>query len=189
VYLRNWKKGGDERKLKKSESLIRPKPIISERKKQMKKKIAIALALCLLVLIIMVAPVFAAAHKVDLISYAGEPGSGFVIGNSCQGPESDQLSPGEFHKGAGLVRISLKGAMPNAEYEVWIVIPHPVLPDVWIPIWGPFGPLETNAQGNGNFIGEKLLGVPPGEAQVEYGLFRGGEMRFKTEEPVINIVK
>ena len=153
----------------------------------MKKKIAIAMVLCLLMLGIMVAPVFAAAHKVDLVSYLGEPGSGFVIGNSCQGPESDQLSPGTFYKGAGLMRISLKGAMPNAEYEVWIVAE--ILPDVWIPVWGPFGPLETNAQGNGNFIGEKLLGVPPGEAEVEYGLFRGGEMRFKTEIPVTNIVK
>jgi hypothetical protein len=153
----------------------------------MKKKIAIALALCLLMLGMMVTPVFAAAHKVDLIALAGEPGSGFVIGNSCQGPESDQLSPGTFYKGAGLVRISLKDAEPNAEYEVWIMAE--ILPDVWIQVWGPFGPLETNAQGNGNFIGEKLLGVPPSEAIVEYGLFRDGDIKFVTEEPVTNIVK
>jgi hypothetical protein len=153
----------------------------------MKKKIAIALILCLVVIGIMAVPVFAKAHKVNLIALAGEPGSGFVIGNSCQGPESDQLSPGTFYKGAGLLRISLKGAMPDAEYEVWIVFSP--APGVWIPVWGPFGPLETNAQGNGNFIAEKLLGVPPGLASVEYGLFRDGEIRFVTEEPVTNIVK
>ena len=153
----------------------------------MKKKLAIVLVLCLVMVGIMAGPVFAKAHKVDLIALAGEPGSGFVIGNSCQGPASDQFTPGVLQKGAGLLRISLKGAEPNAEYEVWIVVE--ILPDVWIQVWGPFGPLETNAQGNGNFIGEKLLGVPPSEAIVEYGLFRDGDIKFVTEEPVTNIVK
>jgi hypothetical protein len=157
----------------------------------MKKKIAIALVLCLVVVSIMAVPVFAKADKVALTALDNEPGSGFVIGNSCAGPASDQLTPGTPHKGAGLLRISLKGAWPDADYDVYMMVDPSLTGGVWVPItfFGPFGPLETNAQGNGNFIGDKLLGVPPGTAEVYYGLYRDGVLKFVTEIPVTNEVK
>ena len=152
----------------------------------MKKKIAIALALCLLMLGIMVTPVFAVAHKVDLDNVSTDPGSGFVIGNSCQGPLSHSpFDPtGPEAKGAGLLRISLKDALPNVAYEVRIRMAD--VPMDWIGL-GLY--LETNGQGNGNFIGDKLLGQQPQTARMEYALFRDDVMRFVTAEPVTNIIK
>jgi hypothetical protein len=97
----------------------------------MKKKIAIALALCLVIVSIMAAPVFAKAQKVDLVSVSGDPGRGFAV-----------FIP---YTGGSALELSLKGAMPNAEYNVFMEMS--LLPGVPIPI----GTMTTNVKGNANF--------------------------------------
>ena len=146
----------------------------------MKKKIAIALALCLVMVGIMAAPVFAAAQKVDLVSVSDDPGRGFVIANACQGPLTLDLYSGNYYHGASDMQLSLKGAKPNADYDVFMMIS--LLPGVWVPITT----ITTSEQGNANLHMVKR-GIPPITYDVEYALYRDGEMRFITDAVTLTI--
>ena len=137
----------------------------------MKKKIAIALVLCLVVVGIMAGPVFAEAQKVDLIPYTyggtipADPGSGFVIANNSTG--------------ASELTIALKGAVPEADYYVWININNMG--------WGLVGILSTNVEGNGIYHG-KWSGIPTGTYDVVYALNRPlYTTKFITDPVTLNI--
>ena len=100
----------------------------------------------------------AKAVKVELNPIGTDPGGGFVIFNNTSGPENVQ------------VQMSLKGALPNTDYDV---IVHVGGPDTYIAI------ITTNAKGNANFhysgYADPILGD-----WVGLGLKREGAWQFGT---------
>ena len=147
----------------------------------MKKKIAIAVALCLVIVGIMAAPVFAAAQKVELRAISSDPGRGFVIATACQGPLTEDPYTGVWSKGASHMQLSLKGAMPETVYDVYIHISL-LPPGVWVPI----ATITTNVQGNANLHMIKR-GIAPVTYDVEYALNRDGVTRFITDPVTLTI--
>jgi len=133
----------------------------------MKKLIAIALAV-VLVLTVGSGVALAKAQKVDLNPYddggAGfDPGTGFVVLNNSTG-------------GAEL-QVSLKGAVANDDYYVYISGDSGVS-------WDLLGTMTTNGKGNANFH-MNWKDVPAGTYTVEVALNRVGATRFMT--PVVTL--
>lgn len=110
---------------------------------------------CLAAVVLCVAGIaLAAAVKVDLnpISVGDQdPGGGFVVFNNTSGPENVQ------------VQMSLKGALPNTDYDV---IVHVGGPDTYVAT------ITTNAEGNANFHYSGSADPVPGN-WVGLGLKRG----------------
>ena len=136
------------------------------------KKILIVVVLSLLMVSVMAVPALAAAQKVALMPFAGQEdpsGSGFVVWNN---------SSGGVDGGAELT-VSLKGAVPAADYEVFKGIP------VW-PWYLPIGTMTTNRQGNANFH-MVIKDMPAGTYHVRIALNREGFTRFLTDFVAITI--
>ena len=117
-----------------------------------------ALLTCLAAVVLCVAGIaLAKAVKVDLNPIGVDPGGGFVVFNNTSGPENVQ------------VQMSLKGALPNTDYDV---IVHIGAPDTYVAT------ITTNAKGNANF--HYSGSVASGEQQVGLGLKREGAWQFGT---------
>lgn len=121
------------------------------------KRLLIVLALCLVVVGIVAAPVLAKAEKVSLNPIGTDPGSGYVVFNDTSGPDNVQIE------------MSLKGALANTSYDVYV---HIGAPDTYVAT------ITTNAQGNANF--HYSTSVAPGDQQVGLGLKRAGVWQFGT---------
>jgi len=117
-----------------------------------------ALLICLAAVVLCVAGVaLAKAVKAELNSIGVDPGGGFVIFNDTSGPENVQI------------QMSLKGALPKADYDV---IVHIGAPDAYVAT------VTTNVKGNANF--HYSASVASGEQQVGLGLKREGAWQFGT---------
>ncbi len=100
----------------------------------------------------------AKALKVKLNPIGTDPGGGFVIFNDTSGgPYNVQI------------QMSLKGALPNTNYVVFV---HIGAPDKNVAT------VTTNAKGNANF--HYSSSVASGDQQVGLGLKREGEWQFGT---------
>lgn len=99
----------------------------------------------------------AKALKVELNPIGTDPGGGFVIFNDTSGPENVQI------------QMSLKGALPNTDYDV---IVHIGAPDTYVAT------VTTNAKGNANF--HYSGSVDSGDQEVGLGLKREGQWQFGT---------
>ena len=118
-----------------------------------------ALLICLAAVVLCVAGVaLAKAVKVDLNPIGVDPGGGFVVFNNTSGPENVQ------------VQMSLKGALPNTDYDV---IVHVGGPDTYVAT------ITTNAKGNANFHYSGSADPVPGN-WVGLGLKREGAWQFGT---------
>jgi len=112
-----------------------------------------ALLICLAAVVLCVAGIaLAKAVKVDLNPIGVDPGGGFVVFNNTSGPENVQ------------VQMSLKGALPNTDYDV---IVHVGGPDTHVAT------ITTNAKGNANFHYSGSADPVPGN-WVGLGLKREG---------------
>lgn len=121
------------------------------------KKIAIAVALSLLVVGIMAGPVLAKADKLPLNAIGSDTGDGFVIFNDNSGADNLQIE------------MSLKGAMPNATYDVIVRVSG---------VDTPVGTVTTNRQGNANFHWSGS--TAPGVGSTGLGLKRAEAWQFGT---------
>ena len=115
--------------------------------------------ICLAAVVLCVAGIaLAKAVKADLNPIGVDPGGGFVVFNNTSGPENVQ------------VQMSLKGALPNTDYDV---IVHVGGPDTYVAT------ITTNAKGNANFHYSGSADPVP-ENWVGLGLKREGAWQFGT---------
>jgi len=116
-----------------------------------------ALLICLAAVVLCVAGIaLAKAVKADLNPIGADPGGGFVVFNNTSGPENVQ------------VQMSLKGALPNTDYDV---IVHVGGSDTYVAT------ITTNAKGNANFHYSGSADPVP-ENWVGLGLKREGAWQF-----------
>ncbi len=114
---------------------------------------------CLAAVVLCVAGIaLAKAVKVDLNPIGVDSGGGFVVFNNTSGPENVQ------------VQMSLKGALPNTDYDVFVHIDGP---DTYVAT------ITTNAMGNANFHYSGSADPVPGN-WVGLGLKREGAWQFGT---------
>ena len=117
------------------------------------KKVLLVLVIALALVGVMVVPALAKAQKVPLDPIGHDPGGGFVIFNDTSGPNNVRI------------QMSLKGAAPNTEYDVYV---HLGAPDTYVAT------VKTNPKGNVNFHYSGSVTPRAQDHQVGLGLTRAG---------------
>jgi hypothetical protein len=128
------------------------------------KRVLVILGIAFCMFMLASLPATAAAKKLPLTPYAGFPdlpGGGFVIINDGAGGNHNLE-----------LTVSLKGAIPNTTFEVW-------LENDGNPTLGPYiGTITTDEAGNGNF--HINYQMEPGEYNLGIDVAIGGGDRYLT---------